>query len=174
MDLNTQALVGEAITLFEVYVIPYVWTVTIALVTVAFGFNLSKKNGQASLKRAVREEIRTNSYITKTLTQYAEKQLTSDPSVQPMPRFHDSAYREYKRAGLLGQLRDRQIEELENLYIYMESVNEAGRRQEDLSFGPSAAYPNASQLRIENLTYIHDTTYNVIRPYCERLQHTRL
>ena len=91
-----------------------------------------------------------------------------------MPRFYESAYREYKRAGLLLKLHKNAVEEIENLYLYEDSVNEAGSRQEDLAFGPSSAYPNAHTLRLQNLQYIMDTVHNVIKPYRERVREMAL
>jgi hypothetical protein len=112
--------------------------------------------------------------VAKSLTEYAQQQMTQDATVQPMPRFYSSAFTEYKRAGLLMRLKSKAVEELENIYLYMDSVNEAGRRQEDLAFGPSSAYPNAPNLRIHNLQYILDTVHNVVVPYYERLRDIRL
>ncbi len=174
MDPALQSLIDVAVNFFWTYVISSLITLVIALLAVGFGISLVHRRNNYLLRSAVRAEMVTDMKISASLVQYSEKQLTSDPTVRPMPRFHDSAYREYKKAGLLAKLPGSSIEELENIYLYMESVNEAGRRQEDLAFGPSAAYPNAQQLRLENLTYIHDTTYNVIKPYHERLQDIRL
>ncbi len=126
------------------------------------------------VKSVLRAEIRTNIEITKSILDYSQKQLTSEATVEPMPRYHESAYQEYKRAGLLDRLPKSSAEQLVNVYLYLESVNEAGRRQEDLAFGPSAAWPNSHELRIQNLTYIQDTLHNVLAPYQGRLPRMRL
>jgi hypothetical protein len=177
MDPALQSLADIAIYFVQTYIIPSLITLVIAFMAVAFGISLVHRRADYLLRTGVKAEMATDMRLSDTLVEYAEKQLTSDPSVQPMPRFHVSAYREYKKAGLLAKLASRKrnsVEELERLYLCMESVNEAGRRQEDLAFGPSAAYPNAHNLRLENLTYIHDTTHNIIKPYYERMQNISL
>src|SRR2546428_8079873 len=142
MDPALQSVADIAIYFVQTYIIPSLITLVIAFLAVAFGISLVHKRADNLLKTGVRAEMVTDMNISDSLVDYAEKQLTSDPTVQPMPRFHLSAYREYKKAGLLAKLASRKrnaVEELEKLYLYMESVNEAGRRQEDLAFGPSAA-----------------------------------
>ena len=91
-----------------------------------------------------------------------------------MPRYNLVAFIQYKRAGLLQKVPRKTAEELEELYLYKESVNKAGRRQEELAFGPAAAFPNAHTLRLQNLTYIRDTVHNVIGPYHDRLKYFKV
>ncbi len=105
---------------------------------------------------------------------YADAQLSGDTSVAPMPRYKTHAFMAYKRQGLLEKLPQKITEELEELYLNKESVNKAGRRQEELAFGPAAAFPNAHTLRLENLTYVRDTAHNVVEPYQDRLKEARL
>jgi hypothetical protein len=174
MDPTISGIVNLIIAFLEVYILPYLVTLAVAFLSVGFAAWLIHRRNDSVLRKALRAELTTNSFISTSLLTYSENQLTSERSVEPMPRYHDSAYREYKRGGLLEGLKGESIEELENYYLYTESVNEAGRRQEDLAYGPSSAYPNAHQLRLENLTYIHDTVHNVIVPYFERLKDIRL
>jgi hypothetical protein len=174
MDFTVQALIDFVVAFFLGYVVPNIVTLLIAFLAVGFGVSLVHRRGDYLLRSAVRAEMNTDAQISRSIREYCEKQFSSDATVQPMPRFHDSAYREYKRAGLLSKLSKGSVEELENLYLYMESVNEAGRRQEDLAYGPSAAYPNAHELRLENLTYVNDTVRNVVLPYHERLRDIKL
>ena len=119
-------------------------------------------------------ELRTNARITKDIVTYADGQLSGETSVAPMPRYQTLAFLEYKRLGLYRRLTPKIFEELEALYLSKDSVNEAGRRQEELAFGPAAAFPNAHTLRLENLTYLRDTAHNVIEPYLDRLKATRV
>jgi hypothetical protein len=75
---------------------------------------------------------------------------------------------------MLDKIPRRIADELERIYLDMQSVNDAGRRQEELAFGPAAAFPNAHTLRLENLTYARDTAHNIIEPYQDRLSDVKL
>ena len=172
--MDPLSIVSEALDFLKTYVLSGFITLIIALLAVSFAIWVVRRRGDYLLRSALRAELHTNSNLAKSLAAYAQNQITSESTVQPMPLFQDSAYNEYKRAGLLLKLRGRSEEELLNLYLYMESVNEAGRRQEDLAFGPSSAYPNSRNLRIQNLQYILDTINNVVNPYYERLRDVRL
>ena len=158
----------------QTYVLPYLVILAISLFSVWFGFALSRRNVRARARRALAVELRTNARITKDIVEYADSQLSGDTSVSPMVRYQTQAFLEYKRNGLFRRLPPKIFEELESLYLSKESVNEAGRRQEELAFGPAAAFPNAHTLRLENLTYIRDTAHNVIEPYLDRLKATRV
>jgi hypothetical protein len=164
-------LTGE---FFQNYVIPYIIVLAIAFLTVAFAFNLDERNKRYKARRALALEIRTNAKVTKEIVTYADSQLSGEASVQPMPRYETQAFKEYKVLGLLRRLPPKIIDEFESLYLSKESVNEAGRRQEELAFGPAAAFPNAHTLRLENLTYLRDTAHNVIEPYLDRLKTTKV
>jgi len=135
---------------------------------------LASRHGRGSLKRALRAEFKANLRITKVLVTYADSQLSGDNSVAPMPMYRTGAYRKYVDAGLLNKLPKKIGEELEQVYLSMMSVNKAGRRQEELAFGPAAAFPNAHTLRLENLTYARDTAHNIIEPYQDRLRDVML
>ena len=155
---------------FQTFVLPYVIVLGIAFLTVWFGLSISKSNERRKTREALRAELRSNMVVTKELTAYADSQLSGETSVAPMPTYRNHAYRKYKGLGLLERLPEKIGQELEHLYLNMESVNKAGRRQEELAFGPAAAYPNAHTLRLENLTYVRDTTHNIIEPYQDRLK----
>ena len=156
----------------EYYVLPYVIVLAIAFLTVAFAFSLWDRNLKYKARRALANEIRTNAKVTTAIVTYADNQLSGEASVQPMPRYETDAFQDYKKLGLLRRLPPKIIDELESLYLSKQSVNEAGRRQEELAFGPAAAFPNAHTLRLENLTYLRDTAHNVIEPYLDRLKAT--
>jgi len=156
----------------QIYVIPYVIVLAIAFLTVVFAFNLSDRNARYKARKALAVELRTNSKVTTAIVSYADGQLSGETSVQPMPRYETQAFEDYKNLGLLRRLQPKIVEELESLYLSKVSVNEAGRRQEELAFGPAAAFPNAHTLRLENLTYLRDTAHNVIEPYLDRLKAT--
>jgi len=156
----------------QIYVLPYIIVLAIAFLTVAFAFNLNDRNMRFKARRALALEIRTNSKVTTAIVTYADSQLSGEASVQPMPRYEMDAFHDYKRIGLLRRLPPKIVDELESLYLSKASVNEAGRRQEELAFGPAAAFPNAHTLRLENLTYLRDTAHNVIEPYLDRLKAT--
>ena len=158
----------------QMYVIPYLLVLAVAFLTVAFAFNLNDRNAKYKARRALALEIRTNARITTNIVQYADSQLSGETSVQPMPRYETQAFLEYKKLGLLRTIPPKIVDELESLYLSKESVNEAGRRQEELAFGPAAAFPNAHTLRLENLTYLRDTAHNVVEPYLDRLKATKL
>jgi hypothetical protein len=163
-----------ALQFLQTYVIPYVIVLAIAFLTVAFAFNLNDRNARYKARRSLSLELRTNGKVTTAIVSYADGQLSGETSVQPMPRYETQAFEEYKKQGLLRRLPPKITEELESLYLSKASVNEAGRRQEELAFGPAAAFPNAHTLRLENLTYLRDTAHNVIEPYLDRLKATRV
>jgi hypothetical protein len=158
----------------QLYVIPYVIVLAIAFLTVAFAFNLNDRNSRYKARRALANEIRSNAKVTSAIVTYADGQLSGEISVAPMPRFETRAFDDYKKQGLLRKLPPKIIDELESLYLSKHSVNEAGRRQEELAFGPAAAFPNAHTLRLENLTYLRDTAHNIIEPYLDRLKATKV
>ena len=158
----------------QTYVIPYIIVLAIAFLTVAFAFNLNDRNLKYKARRSLALEIRTNAKVTTAIVTYADAQLSGEASVQPMPRYETDAFMDYKKLGLLRRLPPKIVDELESLYLSKESVNEAGRRQEELAFGPAAAFPNAHTLRLENLTYLRDTAHNVIEPYLDRLKATQV
>lgn len=165
--------IGQLVAEFlQIYVIPYLIILAIAFLTVAFAFNLNERNQKYKSRRALALEIRTNAKVTTAIVSYADAQLSGESSVQPMPRYETDAFVDYKKLGLLRRLPPKVIDELEALYLSKQSVNEAGRRQEELAFGPAAAFPNAHTLRLENLTYLRDTAHNVIEPYLDRLKAT--
>jgi hypothetical protein len=159
---------------FVNYILPYLVILVIAFLSIAFAFDLNDRNAKYKARRALALELRTNAKITTNIVNYADSQLTGEASVQPMPRYETQAFMEYKKLGMLRRLPPKIIDELESLYLSKESVNEAGRRQEELAFGPAAAFPNAHTLRLENLTYLRDTAHNVIEPYLDRLKATKL
>ena len=156
------------------YVLPYIIVLAIAFLTVVFAFNLNGRNLRFKARRSLALELRTNAKVTTAIVTYADTQLSGEASVQPMPRYEMDAFRDYKRLGLLKRLPPKIVDELESLYLSKQSVNEAGRRQEELAFGPAAAFPNAHTLRLENLTYLRDTAHNVIEPYLDRLKATQV
>jgi hypothetical protein len=156
------------------YVLPNVVTLFIAFATVAFAFFLEGRRKRYKARKDLGVELRTNAKVTKAIVEYADGQLSGDTTVAPMPRYRTGAFYEYRALGLARRLPPRIFEELESLYLSKESVNEAGRRQEELAFGPAAAFPNAHTLRLENLTYLRDTAHNVIEPYLDRLKTTKV
>ncbi|HEV2138984.1 MAG TPA: hypothetical protein VGR53_09080 [Nitrososphaerales archaeon] len=163
-----------ALAFLQIYVIPYIIVLAIAFLSVAFAFNLWERNNRYKAKVAFSHEVRGNAKVTKEIVSYADGQLSGETSVQPMPRYELQAFREYKNLGLLRRLKPKIADEFESLYLSLESVNEAGRRQEELAFGPAAAFPNAHTLRLENLTYLRDTAHNIIEPYLDRMKTTRV
>ena len=172
--LTYDQFVNDVVFFLQTYVIPYLIVLAIAFLTVAFAFNLNDRNARYKARRALALEIRTNSKVTTSIVGYADSQLTGEASVQPMPRYETRAFHEYKVLGLLRGIPSKIGDELQALYLSMESVNEAGRRQEELAFGPAAAFPNAHTLRLENLTYLRDTAHNTIEPYLDRLKATKV
>jgi len=163
-----------ALAFLQLYVIPYVIVLAIAFLSVAFAFNLYERNNRYKARVAFTHEVRGNSKVTKEIVSYADGQLSGETSVQPMPRYETQAFHEYKNLGMLRRLKPKIADEFESLYLSLESVNEAGRRQEELAFGPAGAFPNAHTLRLENLTYLRDTAHNIIEPYLDRMKTTRV
>ena len=170
--LTYDQFVNDVAYLLQTYVLPYLVVLAIAFLTVAFAFNLNDRNARYKAKRALSLEIRTNSKVTTSIVSYADSQLSGEASVMPMPRYETRAFHDYKLLGLLRGIPPKISDELQALYLSLESVNEAGRRQEELAFGPAAAFPNARTLRLENLTYLRDTAHNTIEPYLDRLKIT--
>ena len=158
----------------QTYVVPYLIVLAIAFLTVAFAFNLNDRNARYKAKRAFWREIRINAKITTAIVSYADSQLSGEASVQPMPRYEVQAFHAFTVLGLRTTLQPTSVDELEALYLSLDSVNEAGRRQEELAFGPAAAFPNAHTLRLENLTYLRDTAHNTVEPYLDRLKATKI
>lgn len=172
--LTYDQFVNDVAYLLQTYVLPYLVVLAIAFLTVAFAFNLNDRNARYKAKRALSLEIRTNSKVTTSIVSYADSQLSGEASVMPMPRYETRAFHDYKLLGLLRGIPPKISDELQALYLSLESVNEAGRRQEELAFGPAAAFPNARTLRLENLTYLRDTAHNTIEPYLDRLKITKV
>lgn len=168
LSLSNQ--IAQLISSFSrAYIIPYLPVLVIALIVVWVAFDLTRRRTKNLASAALRAEIRTNTNVTKAIIAYADSQLSGETCISPMPRYHMRAFLEYKRLGMMEKMPSRIAEELENLYLNMESVNRAGKRQEDLAFGPAASFPNAQNLRIENLTFARDTVHNIIAPYEDRL-----
>jgi hypothetical protein len=157
----------------RLYVFPYLFTLVIAFLSVWLAFSISARNARRRTRNALRAELRTNAIVTRKILEYADAQLSGDTSIAPMPRYSKRAFMEYKRLGLGAKLPLKVREELELLYLNKESVNKAGRRQEELAFGPAAAFPNAHTLRLENLTFVRDTAHNVVEPYQDRLRDSK-
>ena len=174
MATTFDAVVQATVAFLRTYVLPYLVILAIAFGTTAFGLELVRRSKKGSVKRALKGELRMNVKITKRIVEYADAQLSGDMSVAPMPRYRTVAFMNYVSEGLLDSVPKRIAEELERIYLDMASVNEAGRRQEELAFGPAAAFPNAHTLRLENLTYARDTAHNIIEPYQDRLSDVKL
>ena len=172
--LTYDQFLSDVAYFFQNYIIPYLIVLAIAFLTVAFAFNLNDRNARYKARRALALEIRTNSKVTTSIVSYADSQLTGEASVMPMPRYETQAFYDYKMLGLLRGIPPKIGDELQALYLSLDSVNEAGRRQEELAFGPAAAFPNARTLRLENLTYLRDTAHNTIEPYLDRLKATKV
>jgi hypothetical protein len=167
-------IVQYGLEFFQLYVLPYLIVLAIAFLSVWFAFGLSHRYNKFLARRLLIAELRTNAKITKDIVAYADGQLSGELSVAPMPRYRLRAYLNYKRMGLGRRMPAKIYDEMESLYLSKRSVNEAGRRQEELAFGPAAAFPSAHTLRLENLTYLRDTAHNVIEPYLDRLKTTRV
>jgi hypothetical protein len=146
----------------------------IALLSTAVGLSLAGRARRSGLKKALKAELATNLKVTKAIIAYADGQLSGDTSVAPMPKYRTVAFMDYMKSGLLGKMPKRMGDELERVYLNMVSINRAGRRQEELAFGPAAAFPNAHTLRLENLTYVRDTAHNIVEPYQGRLSDVKL
>ncbi|MGD1054677.1 MAG: hypothetical protein ABR867_01155 [Nitrososphaerales archaeon] len=153
---------------------PYLVILAIAFLTTGLAVALQGWRRKRALKGAFRAEIDNNAAVTLNIVAYADAQLSGGTSVAPMPTFRVRAFREYADAGLLERRPKKIAAELKLLYLNMVSVNKAGRRQEDLAFGPAAAFPNAHMLRLDNLTYVRDTTHNIVEPYIDRLKDIKL
>ncbi len=167
-------IIQNVVDFLQKVVVPYLVVLAIAFLTTGFAIALQGRRRKGALKRALRAELDTNAAVTLTLVAYADEQLSGGTSVAPMPTYRVHAFREYADGGLLERLPKKIAEELKQVYLSMVSVNRAGRRQEDLAFGPAAAFPNAHLLRLDNLTYVRDTAHNLIEPYVDRLKDTKL
>ena len=94
------------------YVLPYLVVLAIALVTVWFGLSVSKSNERRKTRESLRAELRSNVVVTKSLTAYADSQLSGETSVAPMPRYRMQAFMKYKGIGLIERLPPKVGEEL--------------------------------------------------------------
>ena len=160
--------------LLQTTVLSNLIVLAIAFLTTGLAVYLVGRNRRRGPKMALRAEMRWNVRVTKAIMSYADSQLSGETSVAPMPMYRLGAFLEYAKAGMLERIPVKLGEELEKIYMTMKSVNLAGRRQEELAFGPAAAFPNAHTLRLENLTYARDTAHNIIEPYQDRLRDIRL
>jgi hypothetical protein len=167
MLLPYDQVVQNALNFLQNVVVPYVVILAIAFATTGFAVALQGWRKRRALRNALRAELDTNAAVTLAI-------VTGGTSVAPMPMYRTHAFREYADGGLLEKRPKKIAEELMQVYLSMASVNKAGRRQEDLAFGPAAAFPNAHLLRLDNLTYVRDTAHNVIEPYVDRLKDTKL
>lgn|GEM_PF-561260 len=174
MFLPYDQTVQNAVNFLQSVVVPYLVVLAIALTTTGFAVALQGWRRKRALRNALRAELDTNAVVTLAIVTYADAQISGGTSVAPMPTYRMHAFREYADGGLLEKRPKRIAEELKQVYLSMASVNKAGRRQEDLAFGPAAAFPNAHLLRLDNLTYVRDTAHNVIEPYVDRLKDTKL
>ncbi len=161
------------VSFLQVYVLPYVIVLVILLPSIWFAFAVSARSGRDKARNSLTNEIRSNARVTKEIVGYADGQLSGEATIAPMPEYQTRAFLEFKSAGLMRKVPAKIAEEIETLYLNMASVNKAGARQEELAFGPAAAFPNAHMLRLENLTYLRDTAHNIIEPYQDRLKDTR-
>ena len=100
---------------FRNYVLTGLITLIIALLVVSFASWVAHRRTNFILRSALRSEIETNLQVAKSLVDYAQVQMSSEMTVQPMPKFYDSAFAEYKRAGLLTKLPTTSMEEQMNL-----------------------------------------------------------
>ena len=174
MALSYDQILQNAVDYFRIYVYPYLVVLAIAFLTTGFALFLVGRAKRHALKGKLRAELRINVKVTRAILAYADAQLAGGTSVAPMPTYKTRAFREYSNAGLIQKIPHKIADELEQVYLSMVSVNKAGRRQEDLAFGPAAAFPNAHTLRLENLTYARDTAHNIIEPYQDRLMDIKL
>ncbi len=172
LDIQTTAV--DLWNYFQTTVLSNLITLAIALLAVTLAVYLVGRNNRRGLKRALRAEMRWNIQVTKSILTYADSQLSGELSVAPMPMYRLGAFMEFAKGGMLEKMQPKLGQELEKIYLTMRSVNLAGRRQEELAFGPAAAFPNAHTLRLDNLTYARDTVHNIIEPYQDRLRDIRL
>lgn len=174
MALTSGQTVSDAVNFFIAYIFPYLATLLVALIAVAFAFAVSGRRARGRTKKAFLEEMKINERRTAEIVAYADGQLTGGDMVTSMPRYEVRAFSEFSLRGMLSTVRPKVAEELNALYLSKRSVNKAADRQEDLAFGPAAAHPNAHNLRVQNLTYARDTAHNVIEPYQDRLRTTKI
>jgi hypothetical protein len=173
MAVSYDQVVQKAVDFLQKYVAQWLVVLAIAFLTTGLAVYLQGRRRKNALRMALRAEFETNAKVTLAIVAYADEQLAGGTSVAPMPIYRTGSYREYTKAGLLEKLPQKISDELEQVYLSMNSVNSAGRRQENLAFGPAAAFPNAHSLRLDNLTYIRDTAHNIIEPYQDRLRDTK-
>lgn len=174
MAVSYEQIIQNAVNFLQKVAVPYLVVLAIAFLTTLFAVALQGWRKRRAFKSALRAELDDGAAVTLAIVAYADEQLTGGTSVAPMPTYRVRAFREYADAGMLEKRPKKIAEELKQLYLSMLSVNKAGRRQEDLAFGPAAAFPNAHTLRLENLTYVRDTTHNIIEPYMDRLKDIKL
>jgi len=172
--LSYAQIAQDALDFFRTYVFPYLVVLAIAFLTTGFALVVIDRGKKLGLKGKLRAELRTNIKVTRAILNYADTQMSGGTSVAPMPTYKTRAFRGYSNAGLLEKIPPKIAEELMQIYMCMVSVNKAGVRQEELAFGPAAAFPNAHTLRLENLTYARDTAHNIIEPYQDRLRDIKL
>jgi hypothetical protein len=155
------------------YVLPYVFLIFISLLSVLIGLWVSSSRRESRLKTALLEELKENREIAKKIDSGITENLNNMESYSPIPRFRTEAYREFRYNGLMRTLGKDVGSDISELYFYLESINEALRRQEELAFGPASIYPNAHDLRLRNISYTKDTLKNIIFPYFDKLKASR-
>lgn len=155
---------------FNLYIYPYLATIIVLGILLWLAEALSGRSKLGSAKRAVFAEIRMNAEVSKSIIEYVETQTSGDPYVAPMPRFYVSAFENLKNQGHLLKLKRELRDDLTFIYMTLDRISEATVRQEELVVGAAAASPLAADLRSQNLSYIHNTVSNVVKPRLERLR----
>ncbi len=161
---------GTVWSYFTTYVLPYIPILVVLLVAVAFGNSIGERKATDMQKRALKDELITNLSQARAILEFVEKQTAGEPYVNPIPRFHRSAYEQLRNSGRLRSLKRGVREEIETVYEAIYGVEAASDRQEELLGGAAATSPIAPEIRAQNLTYIRDTIANLVLPRLEQFE----
>jgi hypothetical protein len=154
----------------NVYVLPYLPTLAIILLAVAFAGWVNGRGKASGQRRALREELALNFVRANEIVEFVDTQKVGESYVTPIPRFSKTAYDDIRRTGNLSSLKRGLREDLMTIYSAIDRIDDASDRQEELLVGAPATSPIAVELRTQNLSYIRDTIFNVVLPRLERFR----
>ena len=162
--------IGTFVNIFDLYIYPYLAPIVVLGILVWIAEGLNGRSKFSAAKRAVFSEIRLNIEVCKAVQAFVDTQKVGDPYTTPMPRFYTAAFEGLKNQGYLFKMKRELRDDLTLIYMTIDRISQAANRQEELLVGAAATSPLAADLRSQNLSYIHSTISNVIKPRLDRLR----
>jgi len=161
---------GFILTFVTAYLLPTGVTLIFTLIVILFVFWLSARRKLGEVKRALRAEIGINVEVSREALEYVRGQNVGDQYVNPMPRFHTAVFEALVGSGNLLRLGKAVLRRTDPHLWDGRQGPRSDARQEELAFGNSAGFPQASEVRAQNLAFIQDMVSNVILLRFDRLK----